>query len=180
MPVDDYLEDQDDQSSGGRLVNLVTNYPMPVAVGVITFSFIVIVLFLTIPWIRNEIRNDEIASTFSSSYLGNEDKIHVIKYGELNKVLKEQKRVVLFFARPDLSDYSKIEALLNKRVDEKYFPENLYIYPIVYDKEDIMKRYDLTDKQTFILIEDSTEMNRIVIENDDQIKTALIKQLNDF
>lgn len=180
MPVDDYLDDQDDQSNLGRLVNLVTNYPMPVAVGVITFSFVVIVLFLTIPWLRNEIRNDQIASTFSSAYVGNEDKIHVINYGELNKVLKSEKEVVVFFARPDLSDYSKVQELLNKKVGEKYFPKNLYVYPILYDKEDIMKRYDLLDKQTFILIEDSTEMNRIVVENDDQIKTSLIKQINDF
>lgn len=138
---------------------------------------LIVVLFsLSVSKIRQAIQSEQIDSLIMSEY--SNERVVALSNSQLKqKIASDSKFTVLFLDPKDPLDSLITEALNSKKIKNEY-KETLFLVPLVYQKEQVKQRYDLSENQpTLIYYENGHEASRIVIKKRKNFQTSILNDL---
>ncbi|MGK9316951.1 hypothetical protein QQF92_04670 [Melissococcus plutonius] len=135
------------------------------------------VLFASTSKIQQNIRQAQIQELMPLTV--KTTKIHYANYELVNNLIKNKKTVTILFSDPKTSNYDKIMAIFNDKKQIKAFNHRIYICPIVYQKKEIIEKYQLKHNESIaVFYENGQQKNSLSIDESIDLNMALIPELN--
>lgn len=137
----------------------------------------IISLFIIVPKVQANIRASQVTSLVNQEKLAK--KANYLDIKTADKEISEKTAMTVLFSVPSGKTYENVIDVLKNSKQMKDFNHSIYIYPIVYDAEKIVKKYSIKENEvTIIFFENGKEKNRINIDASFDTKMMLISALN--
>ena len=126
----------------------------------ISLVIAIILMNVLIKVFRDDIREQQIVSVGDVVYVNKQ--FIPIKESEIAKITKNKELTVLALVETaDNKGLKKVEKMFNSKTPIEGLPKQVYVYEPVYDSAQIKKELSIKDKNTFIVIEDGKEIDRV-------------------
>ncbi|WP_207694925.1 hypothetical protein DOK67_0002783 [Enterococcus sp. DIV0212c] len=147
------------------------------AIILVVIVLFIISLFIFVPKMRANIRSSEIESLVNQEKL--DKKANYLEAKTADKEISEKTAMTVLFSVPSGKNYENVINVLKDSKQMKDFNRSICIYPLVYDAENIEKKYNIKKNEvTIIFFENGKEKNRILVDESFDTKTMLIPALN--
>lgn len=139
----------------------------------------IISLFIFIPKIQANIRTSELTSLVEKVNLNK--KVTFFNEKDIEKQIDSKNALTVLFSEPHGTAYDKVLAVFSDNKLMNNFNHSLFIYPIVYNSNNIEKKFGVNKKEvTVIFFENGKEKNRFIVTDSLDVNTMLIPQLNEL
>lgn len=146
-----------------------------ILIGGIILLFIGFVLI--IPKVQATIRSSEIQSLVQSEKLNK--KANYLDPRTADELIRTKPAMTVLFSVPHGKTYDEIHTILKDDTKMKEFTHSIYLYPMVYNVDEIEKKYDVKENEvTVIFFENGKEKNKYHLKSDTDVKASLISTLN--
>ena len=126
----------------------------------ISLVIAIILMNVLIKVFRDDIREQQIVSVGDVVYVNKQ--FIPIKESEIAKITKNKELTVLALVETaDNKGLKKVEKMFDSKTPIEGLPKQVYVYEPVYDSAQIKKELSIKDKNTFIVIEDGKEIDRV-------------------
>ena len=126
----------------------------------ISLVIAIILMNVLIKVFRDDIRKQQIVSVGDVVYVNKQ--FIPIKESEIAKITKNKELTVLALVETaDNKGLKKVEKMFDSKTPIEGLPKQVYVYEPVYDSAQIKKELSIKDKNTFIVIEDGKEIDRV-------------------
>ena len=126
----------------------------------ISLVIAIILMNVLITVFRDDIRKQQIVSVGDVVYVNKQ--FIPIKESEIAKITKNKELTVLALVETaDNKGLKKVEKMFDSKTPIEGLPKQVYVYEPVYDSAQIKKELSIKDKNTFIVIEDGKEIDRV-------------------
>ncbi|MGC6767606.1 hypothetical protein ACYSNR_06300 [Enterococcus sp. LJL128] len=158
-------------------VNLTNkNQQLYIRLGIALVLCVVGLIFI-VPRVQANIRSSQVESLVKIDLPGKKASFADTK--TIDKEIKESRAMTVVFTLPSGRTYDQMISLFKDEETMKTFSRSLTIYPIVYDASKIEKKYNVKKEETTaIFFENGKEKNRFSVNENMDVKTALIPELN--
>lgn len=147
---------------------------------VFLFFLLLLLLFffpLVIPKLTSEIQLAEVQSLVVEKNLNK--KINYLEPASADEVIKKKNGITVMFSIPSGELYTEVLRVFKDNQQMSSFNRTLYIYPIIYQSQEIEKKYNINKNQvTMIFFENGKSQNSLLVTQELNIKNDLIALLN--
>lgn len=132
---------------------------------------------LVIPDLTSEIQRAEMQSLVVEKNLNK--KINYLYPISADETIKKKNGITVMFAIPNGKLYTDIIRVFKDSQQMNLFNRTLYIYPIIYQSQEIEKKYNINKNQiTMIFFENGKAQNSFLVTQELNIKNDFISLLN--
>ncbi|MGX7351461.1 hypothetical protein RU97_GL000877 [Enterococcus canis] len=158
-----------------QTVTTVLTYKKQSVIGGLVVIIALFVIAFFIPSVQANIRRSQIDALVTKP---SSEKIVYFDYDEGDQKIRSAKGVSVIFVQPNGENYDELIKVLSndKKLAELNRP--IYIYPILYRKDDIVQKYKLEQPITAIFFENGKEENRFETADTSKLADELIPELN--
>ncbi|MTD39016.1 hypothetical protein GIX45_10265 [Erwinia sp. CPCC 100877] len=134
-------------------------------------------LVLIIPKVQASIRSSEIQSLVQSEKLNK--KANYLDPKTADELISKKPAMTVLFSVPHGTAYEEIQAILKDDNKMSEFTHSIYLYPMVYNINEIEKKYGVKENEvTIVFFESGKEKNKYQLNSDSDINASLISTLN--
>lgn len=129
----------------------------------------------TMKRIHSSIRTSQIDEVVATDI--NSKQLHMIAFDELDQLLQTKTAVSILFIAPNAPNYQTVLQMIQKKENE--LNRMIYVYPIIYQSQEIERRYDLSSTEaTFVFFQKGELKKRFTFESLKKPQKELIPEMN--
>lgn len=163
-------------SAQNLLKKMEAHRQLTAIIAILTVSLLLI-CFLIVPKIHQHIQAQEVEALVGSDY--QTKKVTTIVPQKIQPLLKKENKVMILFVSPKTSLYKTFVKLLQKPNYLQAFDGKVYLVPLIYQQEKLIKTYRLKEKAiTVLYFENQKEQARAELLQEKSLKVDLLKALN--
>lgn len=159
------------------LINYIReNWQLSTVVG-LSLVLLILIFTVVVPNTRRNIRVKQVESLVMAD-VADIKQIKTVDFDQLEAVISKKEQILVAIVDPNDANYEQFTAILNDKIKMTEFKGTLYFYPILYDFEKVKKFYHLTTGVTLIYFKNQAEVDRISLDNQQEIELYLVDHLN--